>query len=199
LTSEKNKNTKSLLSFAVSHILHPDVVILDQFQTVADAITAMKEHSSRSVLVSDRKKQIIGLVSKTDIIYKVLSLHKHNSRVVLGDIMSTPIISIPPDMSVADALSVMEKHDIRQIIVSENSKIYGLLDREDIIMKMERAIVETTDAFKIDAPLCIMDPFASAYISENKSVLVCPHCQMEYKDKDLLSKHVKAIHSSTKA
>jgi CBS domain-containing protein len=198
LTSEKNKNTKSLLSFAVSHILHPDIVILDQFQTAADAITAMKERSSRSVLVSDRKKQIIGLVSKTDIIYKVLSLHKHNSRVVLGDIMSAPIISIPPDMSVADALSVMEKHDIRQIIVSENSKIYGLLDREDIIMKMERAIVETTDAFKIDAPLCIMDPFASAYIPENKSILVCPHCQMEYKDKDLLSKHVKAIHSSTK-
>jgi CBS domain-containing protein len=198
LTSEKDKNTKSLLSFAVSHILHPDVVILDQFQTAADAIIAMKERSSRSILVSDRKKQIIGLVSKTDIIYKVLSLHKHNSRVLLGDIMSAPIISIPPDMSVADALSIMEKHDIRQVIVSESSKIYGLIDREDIIMKMERAIVETTDAFKIDAPLCIMDPFASASIPDNKSILVCPHCQMEYKDKDLLSKHVKAIHGSTK-
>jgi len=147
LISEKDKNAKSLLSLAVSYILHPDVVILDQFQTAADAIIAMKEHSSRSVLISDRKKQIIGLVSKTDIIYKVLSLHKH---------------------------------------------------REDIIMKMERAIVETTNAFKIDTPLCIMDPFASASISENKSILVCPHCQMEYKDKDLLSKHVKAIHSSTR-
>jgi CBS domain-containing protein len=198
LTSEKDKNTKSLLSFAVSHILHPDVVILDQFQTAADAIIAMKERSSRSILVSDRKKQIIGLVSKTDIIYKVLSLHKHNSRVLLGDIMSAPIISIPPDMSVADALSVMEKHDIRQVIVSESSKIYGLIDREDIIMKMERAMIETTNAFKIDSPLCIMNPFASASIPDNKSILVCPHCQMEYKDKDLLSKHVKAIHGSTK-
>lgn len=198
MTSEKDKNAKSLLSLAVSYILHPDVVILDQFQTAADAIIAMKEHSSRSVLVSDRKKQIIGLVSKTDIIYKVLSLHKPNSRVVLEDIMSAPIISIPPDMSVADALSAMEKHDVRQVIVSENSKIYGLIDREDIIMKMERAMVETTNAFKIDSPLCIMDPFASTSISENKSMLVCPHCQKEYKDKDLLSKHVKVIHSPTK-
>jgi CBS domain-containing protein len=198
LISEKDKNAKSLLSFAVSHILHTDVVILDQFQTASDAIIAMKEHSSRSILVSDRKKQIIGLVSKTDIIYKVLSLHKHNSRVVLGDIMSAPIISIPPDMSIADALSVMEKHDIRQVIVSENSKIYGLIDREDIIMKMERAMVETINAFKIDSPLCIMNPFTSASIPDNKSILVCPHCQMEYKNKDLLSKHVKAIHTSTK-
>ena len=197
MTSEKDKNVKSL-SLAVSYILHPDVVILDQFQTAADAIIAMKEHSTRSVLVSDRKKQIIGLVSKTDIIYKVLSLHKPNSRVVLEDIMSAPIISIPPDMSVADALSVMKKHDVRQVIVSENSKIYGLIDREDIIMKMERAMVETTNAFKIDSPLCVMDPFASTSISENKSMLVCPHCQKEYKDKDLLSEHVKVIHSPTK-
>jgi hypothetical protein len=63
---------------------------------------------------------------------------------------------------------------------------------------MERAMVETTNAFKIDSPLCVMDPFASTSISENKSMLVCPHCQKEYKDKDLLSEHVKVIHSPTK-
>jgi CBS-domain-containing membrane protein len=198
MIAEKDKNVKSLLSIGVSYILQPNVVILDQFQTAADAILEMKKHSNRSVLIADRKQEIIGLVSKTDILYKILSLHKSASRVVLEEIMSTPIISIPPNMSVADALSVMENHDIRQVLVSENSKIYGILYREDIIMKLERAIIETNKATKLDSPLCIMDPFASAFISEKKSMLACPHCKAEYEDKDLLSKHVRVIHSQTK-
>ena len=198
MIAEKDKNVKPLLSIGVSYILQPNVVILDQFQTAADAIFEMKKHSSRSVLIADRKQQIIGLISKTDILYKILSLHKSASRVVLEEIMSTPIISIPPNMSVADALSVMENHDIRQVLVSENSKIYGILYREDIIMKLERAMIETDKATKLDSPLCIMDPFASAFISEKKSMLACPHCKEEYKDKDLLSKHVRVIHSPTK-
>jgi CBS-domain-containing membrane protein len=198
MIAEKDKNVKSLLSVDVSYILQPNVVILDQFQTAADAIIEMKKHSSRSLLIADKKQEIIGLVSKTDILYKILSLHKSASRVVLEEIMSTPIISIPPNMSVADALSVMENHDIRQVLVSENSKIYGILYREDIIIKLERAIIETNNATKLDSPLCIMGPFASAFISEKKSMLACPHCKVEYKDKDLLSEHVRVIHSLAK-
>jgi CBS domain-containing protein len=199
LIAEKDKNARPvLLSTAVSYILQTNVIVLSHFQTAADAITAMKKSSSRCVLVADTKKTIIGLVSKTDILYKVLSLHKPPVKVVLEEIMSSPIISVPPEMSLADALSVMEKHDIRQVIVSASTKIYGILDREDMIVKMQRAIVGTNEAFKIDSPLCIMDPFASTLISEKISTLVCPHCQAEYKDKELLSKHVKAIHTSTK-
>src|ERR687888_1636059 len=195
MIAKKDKNVKSL---SVSYVLQPNVVILDQFQTAADAILEMKKHSSHSVLIADKKQEIIGLVSKTDILYKILSLHKSASRVILEEIMSTPIISVPHNMSVADALAVMENHDIRQVLVSENSKVYGILYREDIVMKLERAIIETNKATKLDSPLCIMDPFASAFISEKKSMLVCPHCKAEYKDKDLLSKHVRVIHSPAK-
>src|SRR5919198_6009410 len=195
MIAEKDKNVKSL---SVSYVLQPNVVILDQFQTAADAILEMKKHSCRSVLIADKKQEIIGLVSKTDILYKILSLHKSASRVVLEEIMSSPIISVPPNMSVADALSVMEDHDIQQVLVSESSKIYGILYREDIVLKLERAIVETSNAAKLDSPVCIMDPFASAFISEKKSMLSCPHCKAEYKDKDLLSKHVRVIHSPAK-
>lgn len=141
--TEKNMNAKSSLSIGVSKVLQPKVIILDQFQTAADAISEMRNNSARSVLVSNKKQEVIGLVSKTDILYKVLSLHKSTARVLLEEIMSTPIISIPPDMSVGDALTVMEKRDIRQIVVSANSKIYGMIDREDIISKMEKALMET--------------------------------------------------------
>jgi signal-transduction protein with cAMP-binding, CBS, and nucleotidyltransferase domain len=186
-------NTRSFLTMQVSNILHPNVAILDQFQTTSDAIKLMKDRSVRSVLVTDTKKEVIGLVSKTDILYRVLALRKSPARVTLEEIMTTPIISIPPSMSVADALSVMEKHVIRQVAVSSGNKVYGLISRDDIIVKMEKALV-TVNAFKVESPLCIMSPFASTSLTEKKSTLICPHCNDEFHDKELLANHVKAIH-----
>ena len=147
------------------------------------------------ILVSDSKKEIVGLVSKTDILYKVVSLHRSPNKIALQQIMSSPIISIPPKTSISDALALLERHGIRQVVVSSGSEIYGIIDREDIVMKMEKAMVETYNAFKSNSPLCIMSPLSSISIEDNKSMLVCPHCNTKYNDKDLLSKHVKAIHS----
>ena len=190
-------NSGSLMSMPVSSILkQKNTVILDQFQTAADAIASMKQNSTRAVLISDKKKEIVGLISKTDIIYKVAYQHKSPVKVPIMDIMSSPIISVPPTVSIADALSIMEKHDIRQIVVSSGPKVYGIIDREDIIIKIDRAVAEAADAFKIDSPLCIMNPLASASLADKRSMLVCPYCSTEYSDKESLSKHIKSMHHS---
>jgi hypothetical protein len=49
---------------------------------------------------------------------------------------------------------------IRQIVVYSGNTVFELITSDDIIVKMEKALVETIDAFVIEAPLCIMDPFA---------------------------------------
>ena len=127
------------------------MIILDKNKTAADAVSVMKENSVRCVLVSgSENNNIIGLVSKTDILYRVVSLHKNPEKVALKDIMSSPIISIPLDMSISDTLSVMEKHDIRQAVerTSGSTNIYGIIDREDIITKMEKVSVQMEMSLK---------------------------------------------------
>ena len=192
-----DNNAKSFLSMPVSSIVQQNMAILDHFQTAAEAIAVMRDRSVRSVLVSDSKKEIIGLVSKTDILYRIVSLHKSPERTRLEDIMSSPIISVPPEVSIIDALAAMEKHNIRQLVVSSNSKVYGTISREDIIIRTEKAVVQTLNAFKLDSAVCIMSPFASTSLMDKRNGLVCPHCSNQYNDKELLSKHVKVIHSDT--
>ena len=192
-----DNNAKSFLSMPVSSIVQQNMAILDHFQTAAEAIAVMRDRSVRSVLVSDSKKEIIGLVSKTDILYRIVSLHKSPERTRLEDIMSSPIISVPPEVSIIDALAAMEKHNIRQLVVSSNSKVYGTISREEIIIRTEKAVVQTVNAFKLDSAVCIMSPFASTSLMDKRNGLVCPHCSNQYNDKELLSKHVKVIHSDT--
>jgi predicted transcriptional regulator len=197
LIASGDNNAKSFLSMPVSSIVQKNMAILDHFQTAAEAIAVMRDRSVRSVLVSDSKKEIIGLVSKTDILYRIVSLHKSPERTRLEDIMSSPIISVPPEVSIIDALAAMEKHNIRQLVVSSNSKVYGTISREDIIIRTEKAVVQTVNAFKLDSAVCIMSPFASTSLMDKRNGLVCPHCSNQYNDKELLSKHVKVIHSDT--
>jgi signal-transduction protein with cAMP-binding, CBS, and nucleotidyltransferase domain len=178
LISTEDNNAKSFLSMPVSSILQRNMAILDRFQTAADAITAMRDLSVRSVLVADTKKEIIGLVSKTDILYRLLS--------------------VPPEVTIFDALAAMEKHNIRQLVVSSDSKVYGTISREDIIIKTEKAVVQTVNSFKLDSAVCIMSPFASTSLMNKRDGLTCPHCSNQYNNKELLSKHVKVIHSDSK-
>jgi CBS domain-containing protein len=197
-------------TFPISSMLNPtssaknnSVIILDKNKTAADAVSVMKENSVRCILVSgSENNDIIGLVAETAILYRVVSLHKNPAKVALKDIMSSPIISIPLDMSISDTLSVMERHNIRQAVVSSDStNIYGIIDREDIITKMEKAVVQLENAFKTDssAPLCIMNPLASSHVEEKSSLLVCPHCNTKYNTKELLSSHVKETHAFSDA
>jgi CBS domain-containing protein len=197
LISPGDNNAKSFLSMPVSSILQQNIAILDHSQTAANAIEVMRDRSVRSILVSDSKKEVIGLVSKTDILYRLVSLRKPPARTRLEEIMSSPIISVPPNVSILDALAAMEKHNIRQLVVSSHSKVYGTISREDIIIKTEKALVQTLNAFKSDSAVCIMSPFASTSLINNRDSLLCPHCSNQYNDKELLSKHVKVIHSDT--
>jgi predicted transcriptional regulator len=197
LITSGDNNAKSFLSMPVSSIVQQNMAILDRSQTAAEAIAVMRDRSVRSVLVSDSKKEIIGLVSKTDILYRIVSLHKSPERTRIEDIMSSPIISVPPEVSILDALAAMEKHNIRQLVVSSNSKVYGTISREDIVIRTEKAVVQTLNAFKLDSAVCIMSPFASTSLIDKRDGLVCPHCNNQYNDKELLSKHVKVIHSNT--
>ena len=179
----------------VSFAMNPDVIILEQSRTVADAITAMKDNQVRSILVSNQGGQIIGLVSKTDVLFKVVANHKSPAKMMIKEVMSTPVISIPPEMSIADSLSVMEKHIIRQLVVTTSNSVLGIVSRDGIMTKMEKAAMETINAATTTSSLCILNPFASTQLKDKRAMLICPHCQKEYGDKQVLSKHMQSSHT----
>lgn len=195
MIDDKSFNRSSLLSMSVSFAMNSDVIILEQSRTVADAIAAMKDNQVRSILVSDSGGQIIGLVSKTDVLFKVVATHKSPAKITIKEVMSSPVISIPPEMSISDALSVMEKHIIRQLIITTSNSVLGIVSRDGIMAKMEKAAMETINAATTSSSLCILNPFASTHLKDKRAMLICPHCQQEYSDKEVLSKHMQSTHT----
>ncbi len=52
---------------------------------------------------------------------------------LVGERMSKPVITIPPDMPITDALNLMKKEHIRRAPVTKNSKLVGIVSDKDLL------------------------------------------------------------------
>lgn len=187
----------SLLSSRVGLLMKPDVVILESDASVDEATKMMKEKNSRSVLVSKRG-EVIGIVSKTDILFKVISQNGNPSKVKLREIMTCPVLAVGPGSTIKEALSVMDKHGIRQVMVHAYAAVLGVVTREDIYQSMETLSMTSEDTAISGTPACIINTKAIAYMKDlSKFSIVCPYCQSPFDTKEGLSKHIDRLHGES--
>lgn len=194
--NKESKNTIALfLSSTVGSISNSDIIILEASDTVDDASRMMKDKNSTSVLVSARG-DIVGIVSKTDILFKVMSQNRDSSKVRLREIMSSPVLTIRPNATIDDALSKMAKRNVRQIFLHAYNAIIGVVSREQIYRRMEEISLSTEDLAISGTPVCIVDSKAVTYIRDkSKANYSCPYCQSPFDTTEGLSKHMDRFHN----
>ena len=102
--------TTSNLSQKVESIAEKDYVTLPEDTLVAEAAKVMRNKDISSVLVSSKNSnEAVGIVTERDILYRVVAENKGPFKVMLKDIMSSPLISISEEESVKDAGLIDEK------------------------------------------------------------------------------------------
>ncbi|WP_412480743.1 PAS domain S-box protein [Azonexus sp. IMCC34839] len=110
--------------------------------SLADAITRMVDNRLDYVMVSEDDKPV-GIVTERDI----PRLVKHGRRpqdIVLSDIMSKPVRSIPSLSSVTNALEAMAELHLRHMAVTdENGCIVGVVSQRRLFERMALEQFET--------------------------------------------------------
>ena len=186
--------TRALLSSHVGVVLKPDVIILESNATVDEATKLMKEKNSRSVLASN-KGEVIGIVSKTDILFKVISQNRNPAKVRIREIMTCPVLAVGPNTTVKEALSVMDKRNVRQVIVHAYAAVLGMVTRDDIFQHIETISVASEDTILSGTPVCLIDSKSIAYVKDDSKVnFKCPYCESPFDTKEGLSKHIDRLH-----
>ena len=111
----------------------------------ASAVTAASRMAARRigcVLIqaedhSPERPRMVGLVSETDLIRKVMARGLPASSTTVAQIMASPLLTITPDRSMLDASHFMEKHAIRHLCVLQGGKvggkIVGLISIRDLV------------------------------------------------------------------
>ena len=108
----------------VRDVMDTKVVMLDENETCMNALKTMLEKGVWSILVA-RRGLPVGVVTERDIIRRVITRERDVNKVAIGEIMSSPLITIGPDEPIGRAMELMATHEIRRVYVVEEGKIIG--------------------------------------------------------------------------
>jgi CBS domain-containing protein len=122
---------------------------IDANQSAWEAARMMRDNDAGSVIVTVNG-QPYGIVTERDIMYKIAAEDLPASKVLLKKIMSSPIISVPANTTVTEAVKVMGKHHIRRLLVTDNGKPLGMLSQRSLVGGSFRVVKTTGESEEKD-------------------------------------------------
>lgn len=105
---------------------------ISRHATVFDALTVMAEHDIGALAVLD-EGDLVGMFSERDYARKVILHGKSSREITVTEIMSTPVLSVRPDDTVRDCMSLMTDHRIRHLPVIDASGPVGMVSIGDVV------------------------------------------------------------------
>lgn len=106
------------------HFISPDL-------SVYDCAKQMNDLKVGALLVIQEEK-LVGIVSERDITRKLISCRCDISQYSVNDIMSKDVLTVPPTMSVTEAMRLITNNRIRHLPVIDNGIVIGLVSIGDL-------------------------------------------------------------------
>jgi Zn-dependent protease/CBS domain-containing protein len=133
--SEEDKSTTvtvSLEKYKVGEVMSKDVISVEPEMKVEDLSHFMFEnkHLGYPVIKGNSLK---GIVTFTDI-RNVLPHERY--AVLVSDVMTRDVVTLPPDASAAEAFKVMTINNIGRILVVDGDSVKGILSRTDLMRSL---------------------------------------------------------------
>ena len=110
------------------------LVIISAMSTVREALSLMKEHKVRSVIVDKNTDDgAYGLVTFKNILQSIVAEDGDIDLLNVYDISSTPAFSVSAKLDVKYAARMMVQNSIKRLLVLDNNELKGILTMTDII------------------------------------------------------------------
>ncbi len=105
--------------------------------SIASAARTMRQARVGSLLVK-KGKQLIGIVTDTDIVRRAVASGKPLGKLTVEKIMTAPICTIEGSQSVDDAQDMMSDLGVRHLGVTKNGEITGVVSVRDLLRHYKR-------------------------------------------------------------
>ena len=122
----------------ISDIMTRHVSVVDTDAEVEEAAQIMS-HQNISCVVARHRQKIAGIVTEKDILRRIVALHKDPTQTRVAEIMSFPVVAVPPTYSVLSASRKMETVHVHRLIVMDDKRIHGVVTQTDILRAIRGA------------------------------------------------------------
>jgi len=125
-------------------LMNKDVQSIATTATVKEAAIKMTEAGIGSLMVVDNYK-LAGIVTRDDIIHKVVAAGKSAEKLRVKDIMTKEVIMVSPADELDYIVDVMKKKKVKKLPVVEGDRLVGMLTTTDICNAQPKMIKDLAD------------------------------------------------------
>ena len=105
--------------------IRPDATVLEAIQVMAD-----KRAGALLVMEGPGLK---GIISERDYAREVILKGRSSKDTLVGEIMSTNLITVPSTQSVDSSLAIMSENHIRHLPIVDDDTVVGVLSLGDLV------------------------------------------------------------------
>lgn len=117
-------DSKSMSTISVGELMTERLETIDSSSTAQEASKKMRDDKIGSLVVVDKKNKgnkPIGIVTERDLVRKVCVNDANSSKVLVKEIMSSPLVTIDSRSSVEVAADIMAQYKVRHLLVVEEN------------------------------------------------------------------------------
>jgi CBS domain-containing protein len=116
----------------VGQLMNRELITAPETMSAVDAAKFMSNRKIGSILV-EHDHRIVGIVTESDIVRKVVGNDQEPSLFPIGAIMSSPVIEIDERGPVTEAADLMHRHGVRHLVVRKAATVVGVLSVRDLL------------------------------------------------------------------
>ncbi|MCI0398719.1 MAG: DUF190 domain-containing protein [Chloroflexi bacterium] len=139
----------------VAELMHQDVPVVGMKAQLEEIVQALEAYQQRRVVVVDDEQRVAGIITDGDLIRRsqpawhpgllgrlrglvtgrpATTIQLPDTRETAADLMTSPVITVTTQTSLAEALRLMLEHKIKRLpVVDENGRLVGLLGRASLL------------------------------------------------------------------
>ncbi|GAH34607.1 unnamed protein product [marine sediment metagenome] len=129
----EEKALKEVRFAKAADVMTKNVVYIEGNETVANAIELMKEKGISSLVVNRRDPEDTwGIMTRKDVISKVVSPGRDPYGVLVFEIMTKPLVMVSPGLELKYCARLFNQTGIRRAPVFDGKEIVGILSNTNI-------------------------------------------------------------------
>lgn len=127
------------MEFTVRDWMMDLIIYLDPDTPVTDALETMRRRYINSIIINKTRDNLeYGILTTTDICDKIVAQGRDPSVVTVGEIMTSPLITVSSDMSMAECAIIMKDNKIHHLPVADkNGSLVGMISATDFLVVAE--------------------------------------------------------------
>lgn len=128
----------------VTEVMQSPAPTLPEEASVRRAAEAMAEAGASAVIVQ-RAGAPAGIVTERDVVHRVAARGLDPEAARVADVMSAPLVCLPPDAHLYRALGAMRRSRVRHLAVTDGGRLVGVVSLEDLLALASGESLELAD------------------------------------------------------